>query len=69
MYKSIKIKKNITVSVEKFKKSAKYISKVYKSGFHKWEDKLNGLVFYSVVLGVYRLILVEEKQGLGVNNK
>lgn len=69
MYKSYKISKRFGIAFNKFRKSAKEISKVYRTGFHKWTDEINEFTTYSITVGVYRVMLyVEHKHKCGVTN-
>lgn len=62
MYKSFK-RKNLRVAINRFRRTAKDVSKVYWSGVRNWEsdDSMN----YSLVLGTYRVILSIEKSHFG----
>lgn len=64
MYKNFKITKNLSIAVETFKKKHIKLSKVYTTGFHRWRDDLNGLTFYSVVIGCSRIIVVKENNNI-----
>lgn len=57
-YKSFK-KGNIRIAFDKFPKTAKQVSEVYKTGIRNWnaDDSKN----YSIVLGTFRIILSFEK--------
>ncbi len=69
MYKSYKISKRFGIAFNKFRKSAKEISKVYRTGFHKWTDEINEFTTYSITVGVYRVMLyVEHKHKCGATN-
>ena len=69
MYKSYKISKRFGIAFNKFRKSAKGVSKVYNTGFHKWTDEINEFTTYSITVGVYRVMLyVQHKHKCGVTN-
>jgi hypothetical protein len=59
MYKCIKIL-GVELTVNKFPKTAKKVSRVYLSGLHKWGtfEQYN----YSVVIGVFRIVLSVDKK-------
>lgn len=66
MYKSFKITPRYEIAFEKFRRAAKGLSKVYNTGFHKWTDELNNFTTYSVVIGLYRIMVyVQHKHKCG----
>lgn len=66
MYKKKKITKRVEIAINRFSKSSKTISPVYKTGFHKWHDDINSFSTYSLVIGRYRvLIYVNDSNPVG----
>ncbi len=63
MYKAFRIKNKYRLTVNTFKKSAKSVSIVYRSGIRKWETEYS--FNYSIVLGTFRLIFSIEKTQYG----
>jgi len=59
MYKCFKSKK-YRLTFNTFRKSAKKVSNVYKSGFRYWkaDDSYN----YSIVIGTFRIIFSKERE-------
>lgn len=62
MYKCFK-KGGLRIAINKFPKTAKNVSSVYLTGFHKWEAFQDAN--YSIVLGVFRLIVSIDKKQYG----
>jgi len=62
MYKDFKIKR-FRLAFNKFPKTAKGLSNVYRAGFRYWtaDDSTN----YSLVLGTFRIIFSIDKQNFG----
>ena len=66
MYKSFKLTSRHEMAFNKFRKTAKTISKVYNTGFHKWTDSINEFTTYSITVGTFRVMLyVEHKHKCG----
>lgn len=65
MYKTIKIKK-VHLTFNKFKKGAKILSRVYRSGIRIFNhtDSYN----FSIVVFTFRLILSIDKKQIGCSN-
>lgn len=62
MYKAFKNKKYY-LAFNTFKETAKTVSNVYKTGFHKWEAM--ECTNYSVVIGTFRIIFAINKPQYG----
>jgi hypothetical protein len=69
MYKSFKLNKRTTLSVEKFRKSIKtlmHAPKSYHTGLHKHTDSINGIDFYSLTVYIFRIsVIIERKYKCG----
>jgi mRNA-degrading endonuclease RelE of RelBE toxin-antitoxin system len=63
MYKNIKLSNKHSITFNKFRKQAKDISHVYKTGIRNWiaDDSYN----YSIVVGTFRLIFTIERDDVG----
>jgi len=52
------------IAINIFPKTAKTISNVFKTGFHKWEDSM-GMVTYSLVIYRFRIMIYYYKKEIG----
>lgn len=64
MYKAIQNKKYY-LAANTFRKTAKKVSRVYLSGFKKWES--DDMTTYSIVIGTFRIMFGVKKENLGCN--
>ena len=62
MYKQIKINKNWAIAFETFRKTAKEISPVYKTGIRNWDSDLN--YTYSLVIHRFRIMIYKNNHRL-----
>jgi hypothetical protein len=68
MYKNLKIKKRISISLTKFNPSLKNDKwgKTYRNGLHKNTDEINSISFYTLTIYVFKITLViEHKNKMG----
>ena len=66
MYKSVRLTKGHSLAIETFNKKRKTVSIVYHTGIRNWVSDCT--LFYSIVIGTFRLIYHIDRPQRGCNN-